>query len=53
MVRNQIYAEYFDTRKYFLEIYLDAISNMYAKQVGVNEFLAAFIGKYIDLIRKE
>ena len=53
LIRNQIYTEYFDTRKYFLDIYLDAISNAYVAQVGMNEFLAAFIGKYIDIIAKE
>jgi hypothetical protein len=53
LIRNQIYSEYFDTRKYFLDTYLDAISNAYVAQVGVNEFLAAFIGKYIDIIAKE
>lgn len=52
-MRNQIYAEYFDSRKYFLDIYLDAISNAYVSQVGINEFLAAFIGKYIDVVNKE
>jgi len=30
MIRNQIYTEYFDSRKYFLDLYLDAISKLYA-----------------------
>lgn len=49
-LRNNIYAEYFDNRKYLLEQYLDGISYTYNAKVRVHEFLAAFLAKYNDII---
>lgn len=52
-LRTQFFYEYFDNRKYLLEVYLDAVSNAYEKQVKSNEFSAAFIGKYLDILEEE
>jgi hypothetical protein len=49
VLRNAIYTEYFDNRKYLLEQYLDGISFIYNAQVRCHEFLAAFIAKYCDI----
>lgn len=51
--RNQIYAEYFDNRKYLLEQYLDGISFTYNAKVRVHEFLAAFLAKFNDIVQME
>jgi hypothetical protein len=51
--RNQIYAEYFDNRKYLLEQYLDGISFTYNAKVRVHEFLAAFLAKFNDIMQME
>ena len=49
-LKSQLFEEYFDNRKYLLEVYLDAVANAYDKQVKSHEFAAAFIGKYLDII---
>lgn len=55
LVRNQIFEEYFiEHRKYLLEIYLDVIAKIYETDaVKAHEFITAFIGKYLAVVRRE
>ena len=53
-LRSQIFNEYFENRKYLLECYLHSIEGIFQKDaVRADEFLGAFLGKYLELISEE
>ena len=53
-LRNDIFAEYFENRKYLLESYLHSLARIFEKDaVKASEFLGAFLAKYLELISEE
>lgn len=53
-VRSQFFNEYFGNRKYLIEVYLDAVASAYREHaVDTDEFAAAFLGKFIEVLRQE
>ena len=53
-LRTNIFYEYFESRKYLLESYLHAVARIFEKDaVRANEFLGAFLAKYLELISQE
>ena len=53
-LRNSIFNEYFENRKYLLECYLVSIARIFEKDaVKAHEFLGGFLAKYLELISEE
>ena len=53
-LRNALFYEYFENRMYLMEQYLHALTRIFeADGVQANDFLGAFLAKYLRLISDE